>query len=76
MIIRFGQVNILIQALVSEIYYISNHWNFISNHCTSLYQVGAHFEALIEGVIMGPWDSRYSQVGFKLIPVQVYLSVQ
>ena len=37
MINRFGQVNILIQAVVSEIYYISNHWNFISNHCTSLY---------------------------------------
>ena len=37
MTIRFGQVNILVQALVSEIYYISNHWNFISNHCTPLY---------------------------------------
>jgi len=37
MINRFGQVNILIQAVVSEIYYISNHRNFISNHCTSLY---------------------------------------
>ena len=37
MINRFGQVNILIQAVVSEIYYISNHWNFISNHCTSLH---------------------------------------
>ena len=33
------------------------------------YQVGAHFEALIEGVFMGPWDSRYSQVGFNLFLV-------
>ena len=30
---RFGQVDISIQALLIEIYYyISNQWNFISNH--------------------------------------------
>ena len=27
MMIRFGPVNICIQALVSDIYYISNHWS-------------------------------------------------
>ena len=32
MIIRFSQVIISIQAIISEIYYVSNHWNFISNH--------------------------------------------
>ena len=35
------------------------------------YQVGAHFEALIEGVLMAPLDPRYTQVGFNLICVQV-----
>ena len=33
--------------------------------------MGAHFEALIEGVLMAPLDSRYSQVGFNLMSVQV-----
>ena len=35
------------------------------------YEVGAHFEALIEGVLMAPLDSRYTQVGFHLISAQV-----
>ena len=37
--IRFGLVNIVIRALVtvSEIFYISNHWNCNSNHWTWLY---------------------------------------
>ena len=29
MIIRFSQVIISIQAIISEIYYVSNHWNFL-----------------------------------------------
>ena len=33
------------------------------------YQVGAHFEALNEPVLMAPSDSRYTQVGYKLISV-------
>ena len=33
--------------------------------------MGAHFEALIEGILMAPLDSRYTQVGFNLISVQV-----
>ena len=33
--------------------------------------MGARFEALIEGVLMAPSDSRYTQVGFNLISVQV-----
>ena len=32
---------------------------------------GAHFEILIEGVLMAPLDSRCTQVGFNLISVQV-----
>ena len=32
---------------------------------------GARFEALIEGVLMAPLDSGYTQVGFNLISVQV-----
>ena len=35
------------------------------------YQVGPLFEALIEGVLLVPLDSRYTQVGFNLISVQV-----
>ena len=35
------------------------------------YEVRAHFDALIEGVLMAPLDSRYTQVGFNLISVQV-----
>ena len=35
------------------------------------YEVGAHFEALIGGVLMAPLDSRYTQVGFNMISVQV-----
>ena len=34
------------------------------------YEVGAHFEALIEGFLMAALDSRYTQVGFNLIYVQ------
>ena len=37
MIIKLGQVSMSIQAIVTEIYYISNHWNSISNHWTLLY---------------------------------------
>ena len=36
-----------------------------------IYQVGAHFEALKEGVLMAPLDSRYIQVGFNVFSVQV-----
>ena len=32
-----------------------------------------HFEALIEGVLMAPLDPRYTQVGFNLISVQVWI---
>ena len=37
------------------------------------YQVKSCFEALVEGVLMAPLDSRYTQVGFNLISVQVWL---
>ena len=40
------------------------------------HQVGAGFEALIEGVLMAPLDSRYAQVGFNFISVQVCLTKQ
>ena len=33
--------------------------------------MGAHFEALDEGVLLVPLDHRYTQVGFNLISVQV-----
>ena len=33
--------------------------------------MGAHFEALDEGVLVAPLDSRYTQVGFNIISVQV-----
>ena len=36
------------------------------------YQVGAHFEAPNETVLMAPSDSRYTQVGFNLFSVQVW----
>ena len=36
------------------------------------YQVGARFEALIEDVLLVPLQSRYTQVGFNLISVQVW----
>ena len=32
--------------------------------------MGAHFEALDEGVLLVPLDTRYTQVGFNLISVQ------
>ena len=35
------------------------------------YQEGACFEALIEGVLIAPLDSRYTQVGSNFISVQV-----
>ena len=35
------------------------------------YQVGAHFEALDEGVLQVPLDSRYTQVELNLASVQV-----
>ena len=34
--------------------------------------MGAHFEALNEGVLVIPLDSRYTQVGFNLVSVQVW----
>ena len=37
------------------------------------YQVKSHFEAAIEPVLMAPSDSRYTQVAFNLISVQVCL---
>ena len=36
--------------------------------------MGAHFEALDEGVLLVPLDPRYTQVGFNLISVQVCFS--
>ena len=33
--------------------------------------MGAHFEALDEGVLLVPLDPRYTQVGFNLMSVQV-----
>ena len=33
--------------------------------------MGAHFEALDEGVLLVPLDPRYTQVGFNLVSVQV-----
>ena len=33
--------------------------------------MGAHFKALVEGVLMAPLDSRYTQVSFNLVFVQV-----
>ena len=33
--------------------------------------MGAHFEALDEGVLLVPLDPRYTQVGFNLSSVQV-----
>ena len=38
------------------------------------YKVGARFEALIEGVLIAPLDSRYILVGFNLISVKCGLS--
>ena len=35
------------------------------------YQVGACYEALVEGVPIAPLDSRYTQVGLNLVSVQV-----
>ena len=35
--------------------------------------MGAHFEALDEGVLLVPLDHRYTQVGFNLVSVQVCL---
>ena len=37
------------------------------------YHVGARFEALDEGVLMAPLDFRYTQVGFNIISVQMFL---
>ena len=37
--------------------------------------MGAHFEALDEGVLLVPLDPRYTQVGFNLISVQVCLAI-
>ena len=35
------------------------------------HQVGAHFEVLMKGILMAPLNSRYTQVGYNLISVQV-----
>ena len=32
----------------------------------------AHFDALDEGVLLVPFDSRYTQVGFNLVSIQVW----
>ena len=37
--------------------------------------MGAHFEALDDGVLLVPLDPRYTQVGFNLVPVQVCASL-
>ena len=37
--------------------------------------MGARFEALDEIVLMAPLDPRYTQVGFNLISVQVWLEI-
>ena len=34
------------------------------------HQVGAHIKALNEGILVAPLDSRYTQVGFNLVPVR------
>ena len=47
----------------------SHFWEVCANLQT--YQVGARFEALIEHVLTAPLDSRYTQVGFNLVSVQV-----
>ena len=36
--------------------------------------MGAHFEALDEGVLLVPFDSRFTQVGFNVISVEVCLT--
>ena len=38
-----------------------------------IYQVGAHFKALDEGVLLVSLDSRYTQVGFNIISVQMWI---
>ena len=35
--------------------------------------MGAHFEALDEGVLLVPFEPRYTQVGFNLVSVHVRL---
>ena len=35
--------------------------------------MGAYLEALDEGVLMVPLDPRYTQIGFNLISVQVWV---
>ena len=37
--------------------------------------MGARFEVLDEGVLMAPLDTRYTQVGFNSISVQVCMGV-
>ena len=39
------------------------------------YQVKSCFEALVEGVLMAPLDSRYTQIRFNLISVQVWACI-
>ena len=39
------------------------------------YQVGAHFKALNERVLVVPLESRCTQVGFNLVSVQVCLAM-
>ena len=40
-----------------------------------IYQEGAYFKALDEGVRVAPLDSGYTQVGFNLVSVQVCLRI-
>ena len=56
------------------------HWSKARAHndfdaILQTYQEGAHFKALSEPVLMAPLDSRYTQVGFNVISVQVCLSM-
>ena len=37
--------------------------------------MGAHFEALDEGVLLVPLDPRYTQVGFNLVSVEMCTSL-
>ena len=39
------------------------------------YEVGAHFKALDDGVLMAPMDSWYTQVRFNHVSVQVCMSL-
>ena len=53
-----------------------SHWSKARAHkyfeaSLQTYQVVAHFEALNEPVLKAPSDSRYTQITFNLISIQV-----